>query len=126
LIVYSHRNSETDEDVIDSVGRVIASISGHHDWQLLECQGCKTVCLLSKQFFSEWAEPWEDPYVRTYFPPRNTDARAKPHWFDDLIEEPKLQGSFILVAYKQIYSLIESSYFIAAMPLAALYWKPLL
>ena len=39
LAIYSYRNKETDEDIIDNNGRVIASVNGYNDWELLECQG---------------------------------------------------------------------------------------
>lgn len=116
LIVHTHRNREFNEDVKDDYGRAIASIDGFCDWQLLECQGCKTVCLRSKEYFSEWADPWDnDPYKKTYYPPRNTEARNKPHWFDTFNNSDAMQGHFILNSYREAYTLIESEQYTAAM-----------
>lgn len=115
-IVQSHRNKEFCEPIKDDYGKPYASIDGFYDWQLLECQGCKTVHLRSKQYCSEWVNPFDQDIFHTeYYPPRNTGSRVKPHWFDRFAAIGDLQGHFILTSYKQIYSLIESGQSLAAM-----------
>ena len=116
-VIHSYRNKEFVEDIKDDYGIVFASIDGHHDWQMLECQGCKTVCMRSKEYFSEWLDPYigGDPYLKTYFPPRNISARPKPHWAHIFESIENLKGHFILTAYEQIYSLVESEKYLAAM-----------
>lgn len=114
-IVHCYRNQEFIDELKDEMGRCYATIDGFFDWRMLECQGCKTVSLSSEQYFSEWADFDNDPRKITYFPPRNTEARVKPHWFDTFVDIPSLQGHFILTAYDQIYGLIESERFLPAM-----------
>jgi hypothetical protein len=116
IMVHNHRNKEFVEKIKDEMGRPYASVDGFHDWQLLECQGCKTVFLRSREYFSEWSEPWdEDPYKTAYFPRRNVGSRVKPHWFDTFINLDGVKGHFILISYQQIYQLIEAEKYLAAM-----------
>ena len=115
-MVHSHRNKEYSEDCKDGFGNVINNINGSRDWQLLECQGCKTVWLRLREYCSEWGWlPDEDPCEYTCFPPRNTGTRVKPHWFDTFSTLDNLQGHFILISYKQIYQLIEANQYLAAL-----------
>ena len=115
-VVTSYRNKEFDDEVKDNYGRVMGSIDGFHDWEMLECGGCKTVCLRSKEYFSEWHDPYdEDPFKRAYFPARNNGARVKPHWFDVFINLNEVRGHFISISYEQVYALFESKQYLGAM-----------
>lgn len=114
-VIVSHRNKKFDEDIEEN-GEIMANIYGHHDWEMLECQGCETVCLRDREFFSEWADPWEkDPTKKTFFPPRNVASRVRPHWHEKLSKIRKLKGHFILIAYDQIYELLTAQNYLAAM-----------
>lgn len=115
-LLHVHRNKDIVEDILDEQGNRIDRVHGYNDWQLFECQGCKTVFLRLKEYFSEWHDAWDDdPYKYTSFPARNVGARPKPYWFETLSELDNLQGHFILVAYEQIYQLIESQNYLAAL-----------
>ncbi len=114
LIVHTHRNNEFTGNVIDDAGGiVIANFKRFCDWQLLECQGCKTVCLRLKEYWSENGDVKDKP--NRYYPPRNTEARNKPNWFDTFNNNNAMKRHFILNSYKEIYALIESEHYIAAM-----------
>ncbi|MDA0344960.1 MAG: DUF4145 domain-containing protein [Proteobacteria bacterium] len=117
IIVHKHRSKEFSEEIKDNHGRVFTSVDGFHDWELFECQGCKTVFLRSKEYFSEWwsGDPDEDPCNYAFFPKRNIGARVKPHWFQLFSGLDSLQGHFILISYKQVYELIEAEHYLAAM-----------
>jgi len=116
LLVHGHRNQEFVEEVKDDYGRTFTTIDGFHDWQLLECQGCKTVCLRSREYFSEWCDPWDsDPYKKEFFPPRTIGSRPKPEWFEMFASLEDLQGHFILTSYAQIYELIQAEHHLAAL-----------
>lgn len=117
LQIHKHRSKDFTEEIKDYQGRVFTSVEGFLDWELFECQGCKTVFLRSREFFSEWwsGDPDEDPCVYEYFPVRNRGARVKPHWYQLFAGSDSLQGHFILISYKQIYELIETEQYLAAM-----------
>lgn len=114
--VCDHRNKEFNEDEVDEMGRVVFTVWGYHDWQLLECQGCKEVTLRKRQFFSEWSDPRDgSPFADSYHPPRRVKARVKPRWYDGLTRVRGLRNSFILDSYKQIYSQMEDGHYIGAL-----------
>lgn len=116
-MVHKHKNKEFIDKIKDGLGGT-TSIDGFHDWEMFECQGCKTVFLRCREYFSEWwttGAPDEDPCKYTFFPNRNTGARIKPHWFDTFSNLDSLQGHFILISYKQIYKLIEEEQYLAAL-----------
>lgn len=116
VLVAEYRNQEFREPVRDGWGNIIAEIDGHHDWEMLECMGCKSVSLRQCQYFSEWCDPHDGMRTKdTYYPPRIKNSRAKPTWHEDLIGLPGLQGHFILAAYEQIYDLLAFQNYIAAM-----------
>lgn len=115
-VIVTHKNKIFKDEIFDDYGRPEYSIDGYTDWVLLECQGCKTICLRSEQYFSEWFTPG-DPYRTkdTYFPKRNLGLRLKPNWYDQLKDIPELQGDFVLIAYDQAYELLGERQHIAAM-----------
>lgn len=115
VVVHKHRNSEFKEDLTDDNGSTYASIDGFKDWWMLECQGCKTVCLRFFEYFSEWSQPGDDGSRIVYFPARNVGSRTKPSWFAQFIEQQEIQGHFILIAYQQVYDLLESKHCLAAL-----------
>lgn len=103
-IIHEHKNQDF-EDIVSGG----FSIDGHFLWQTVECMGCESVHLISKQYFSEWCEPNYDndpnydPYFNKYFPPRNIKGRSKPGWFS-IFQEKK---NFSSIVHKQIYQLLE-------------------
>ncbi len=102
-ILHEHKNNDFVEN------HQGYSIDGHFTWQTVECKGCDSVHLISKQYLSEWCEPNYDddpnydPCLNKYYPPRNIEARSKPRWYSDF----QSKKSFASVVHKQIYQLIE-------------------
>jgi hypothetical protein len=115
--IHKYRNNEYKEELKDEFGRVYACPEGHDDWELIECLGCKSVSLELIEYFSEWADdPFSSPTRTTYYPERKLFSRQKPSWFGILTGQLRHEVSnFIIVAYTQIYELVESKKYLAAL-----------